>query len=183
MTWKRSNRPGASPMPESYYLHDPAEFTPLARKPAPEHADRRSLPGAQEAESLKILDAAPNSTAVLPIFARDKGFLLWGKTKLGDRLVLEFDAPEAGERTLILALGRAKNSGTVKIMVNGKVLTERSDLYHPISHFLEHEYKRVPIRKGANELEFKMVASNPAAQPWSAGDGVMKLSLDYLRFR
>ena len=183
LTWKRSNRPGASPMPESNWLHDPAEFTPLARKAAPEHADRKSLPGAQEAESLKILDAPPSSTAVLPMFARDKGFLLWGKTKIGDRLVLEFDAPEAGERTLILALGRAKNAGTVKIAVNGKALTTRNDLYHPISHFLEHEYKKVALRKGANELEFTMVASNPAAQPWSSGDGVMKLSMDYLRFR
>jgi hypothetical protein len=183
ITCKRSNEPGAMPLPASNFLHDPNVFKPLARKSSPEFADRKSLPGAQEAESLKILEGA-SSTVVLPMAGRDKGFLVWGKgTKLGDRLVMQFDAPEAGEATLILALGRAKNAGTVRIAVNGAVLAEKVDLFHPQSHFLEHEYKRVSLKKGANDLEFTLVTSNPRAAEVKQGDGVLKMSLDYLRMR
>jgi hypothetical protein len=183
MTWRRSNEPGSPPMDPTHLMHDPAGFKPLGpRKVAPEFADRKSLPGAQEAESLRILEGA-SSTGVLGFGARDKGFLLWGKTKLNDRLMLQFDAPEAGERTLILALGRAKNAGTVRVAVNGTTVAEKLDLYHPTSHFLEHEYKRVALKKGANELEFTLIASNPACVEWAKGDGVLKFSLDYLRMR
>lgn len=183
MTWRRSNEPGSPPMDPTHLLHDPTGFKAIpSRKAGPEFADRKSLPGAQEAESLKILEGA-GSTGVLGFGARDKGFLLWGKTKLNDRLVLQFDAAEAGEKTLILALGRSKNSGTVRIAVNGVPLAEKLDLYHPNSHFLEHEYKRVLLKKGANELEFTLIGSNPLAVEWNKGDGVLKLSLDYLRMR
>jgi len=182
ITWKRSNEPGAALMDPSHFLHDPTGHKPLNRKAAPELADRKSLPGAQEAESLRILEGA-SSTGVLGFAARDKGFLLWGKTKLNDRLVLQFDAPEAGEKVLVLALGRSKNSGTVRIAVNGAVAAEKLDLYHPISHFLEHEFKRVALRKGANDLEFTLIGSNPACVEWTKGDGVLKMSMDYLRMR
>ena len=183
MTWRRSNEPGSPPMDPTYFMHDPVGFKPIpARKAAPELVDRKSLPGAQEAESLKILEGA-SSTGVLGFAARDKGFLLWAKTKLGDRLVLQFESPEAGERALILALGRSKNSGTVRIAVNGVVLVEKLDLYHLNSHFLEHEYKRVVLKKGANELEFTLVGSNGNCAEMSKGDGVLKFSFDYLRMR
>jgi hypothetical protein len=183
MTWRRSNEPGSPPMDPSHLLHDPVGFKSIApRKAAPEFAERKSLPGAQEAESLKILEGA-SSTGVLGFTGRDKGFLLWSKTKLGDKLVLQFESPEAGEKTLILALARAKNAGTVRIAVNGVALVDKLDLYHPTGHFLEHEYKRVALKKGANELEFTLVASNPGCVEWSKGDGVLKVSLDYLRMR
>jgi hypothetical protein len=180
---KRSNEPGATPLPASSFLHDPNVFKPSARKPSPEFLDRKSLPGAQEGELLKILEGA-SATSVVTLSGRDKGFLLWGKgTKLGDRLVMQFDAPEAGESTLVLALGRARNGGTVKIAVNGVALVEKLDLFHPQSHFLEHEYKRVSLKKGANQLEFTMVTANPRSSPLSPGDGILKMSLDYLRMR
>jgi hypothetical protein len=84
---------------------------------------------------------------------------------------------------LILALGRSKNNGIVRIEVNGREIARDLDLYVPANHFLEYEYKKVPILKGANELEVTMTGSNPAAVEWRKGDGVQKFSLDYLRIR
>jgi len=167
---------------EAALLHDPGQFVPLSQKPTIDHLDQKGLPGAQEAEKLQILEAGPNSTVVLP-WGREKGFLLWGKAAVGDRLKLQFDSPESGERTLILALGRSKNSGIVRIAVNGREVAKELDLYIPQNQFLEVEFKKVPLRKGANELEFTMTGTNPAATEWRKGEGVHKMSFDYLRIR
>ncbi|HLY73752.1 MAG TPA: protein kinase [Planctomycetota bacterium] len=162
--------------------HDPSSFVPLSQKPTVDHADLKGLPGAQEAEKLEILESLPGATAVLP-WGREQGFLLWGKVRIGDRLKLRFDAPEAGERTLILALGRSRNSGIVKIAVNGRVLVPNLDLFSPQNFFLEAEFTKVALAKGGNELEFTMIGSNPGATEWRKGDGVNKMSIDYLRIR
>ena len=169
-------------LPSEILVHDGTAFTPLSQKPTVDHADQAGLPGAQEAEKLPILESAPGATFVLP-WGREKGFLLWGKANPGDRLKLQFDSRESGERTLILALGRAKNGGIVRIAVNGREVARDLDLYSSLNHFLEFEFKKVPLRQGANELEFTMIGTNPAASEWRAGDGVRKLSFDYLRFR
>jgi protein kinase-like protein/PA14 domain-containing protein len=182
LTCKKSNDPSAATLDGSHFLHDPSMFAPVARKAAPEFANRKTLKGAQEAEALKILEGE-KSTGVLPFAARGKGFLLWAKAKLGDRLVLQFDAPEACEKTLILALARAKNAGIVRIAVNGAVIADKVDFYHPVNHFLEHEYRRVALRKGLNELEFTMLGSHPDTAPWIKADGMPKFSMDYLRLR
>jgi hypothetical protein len=183
LTCKKGTDTAAENLNPSHFLHDPALFTPVQRRILGLAPDRKSLPGAQEAEALKIVEAPPGTTAVLPIYSRGKGFLLWGKTKPGDRLVLQFEAPEDGEKTLVPALGRAKNGGIFRISVNGAVIAEKLDLYHPSNHFMEHDFKKVPLRKGANELEFTLLGSNKDAQPWSKDDGVHKLSIDYLRLR
>ncbi len=167
---------------EAALSHDPALFVPLSQKPTVDHVDQKSLPGAQEAEKLQILEAGPDSTVILP-WGRGKGFLLWGKTAVGDRLKFQFNSPESGERTLILALGRSKNSGIVRIAVNGREVAKDLDLHAPQNHFLEVEFKKVLLRKGANELEFTMTGSNPAAAEWRKGDGVYKMSFDYLQIR
>jgi serine/threonine protein kinase len=181
-SWKKGNEAGSN-LGNSFFLHDPATFTPLARKPAWEHIDWESLPGAQEAETLPILEAPPGSTFVLP-FGRKKGVLLWGKgTKIGDRLRIGFDAPEPGEKTLILALSRLKNAGIFRIAVNGTVLAKELDLYSANNHVLESEFSKVSLRKGQNDLEFRVVGSNPSAVEWKPGDGILKLGLDYLRIR
>jgi len=178
-SWKKGESGEA--LPASLLLHDPAGFSPLSQKATPENLDQRGLPGAQEAERLPILEGAAG-TGVLP-WGREKGFLLWFKTRTGDRLKLQFTSEEAGEKTLILALGRSKNNGIVRIAVNGREIAKDLDLYVPANHFLEFEYQKVPIFKGPNELEITMTGSNPAAVEWRKGDGVQKFSLDYLRLR
>jgi serine/threonine protein kinase len=183
VTWKKSSDLAAAPMDASHYFYDPSGFTAVSRKASPELASRKSLPGAQEAEALQILESAPGSTGVLAFASRGKGFLLWAKAKIGDRLVLQFDAPEAGEKTLILALGRARNAGIVRISVNGAVVAEKVDFFHASNHFLEHEFKRVTLKKGPNELEFAMIGSNPGAAEFIKADNMPKFSMDYLRMR
>ena len=39
------------------------------------------------------------------------------------------------------------------------------------------------LLKGPNELEFTMLGTNPLAVEWNKGDGVYKMSMDYLRIR
>jgi serine/threonine protein kinase len=184
LTCKKNSEPGADNLPPNHFVHDSSQFTPLSRKVTWEMADRKTLPGAQEVEALKILESAPGATGVLNFATRGKGFLIWGKAKLQDRLVFQFDSPDAGEKTLILALGRSKNAGTVKVAVNGTVVFEKLDLYYQwANHFSEHEFKKVALRKGANELEFTMVGSNPQAAELRPGEGTMKFTMDYLRIR
>jgi len=178
-SWKRATDPGA---PKSELLHDPAKLVPLSRKPSFEHYDYDTLPGAQEAETLPILQSAPVATFVLP-FGRKKGGLVWGKnTKPDDRLKLRFHA-DRNVGTLGLAFWRSKNSGIVSVAVNGKILAPRVDLYSLSTHVIETEFKKVELLSGPNELEFVMVGSNPAAVEWKKGDGVHKMSLDYVRIR
>jgi serine/threonine protein kinase len=181
---KKGNESAAENLDPGHFLHDPATFTPLSRKMAFDQLDRKSLPGAQEVEALKVLEQVPGTMGTIGWAGRGKGFLVWNKAKLQDRLVFQFDSPEAGEKTLTLTLGRGKSSGTVKIAVNGAVVAEKVDLYYLMTpHFVEYDFKKVALRKGANELEFTMVGSNPQAAEFRAGDGVLKLSMDYLRLR
>ncbi|HEX7898946.1 MAG TPA: protein kinase [Planctomycetota bacterium] len=164
-------------------LHDPAKLpATFERKWAWEHFDFESLPGAQEAETLPILYAAPEATFVLP-FGRKKGVLVWAKnTKVGDRLRLRFNAEKA-VGTLGLGFWRTKNSATVSVAVNGKVVASSLDLFWPANHVVEAEFRNVELKIGPNELEFVIVGSNPAAVEWKKGDGILKMSLDYVRIR
>jgi serine/threonine protein kinase len=181
---KKGADPAAENLPPSVFWHDPTTFTPLSRKFAFDILDRKTLPGAQEVEALKILEQVPGSTGVIGWAGRGKGFLIWSKAKLQDRLVFQFDSPEAGEKTLILALARARTSGIVKIAVNGAVVGEKIDLYFgQDGHFIEYDFKKVALRKGPNELEFTMVGSNSQAVEVRPGEGVLKFSMDYLRLR
>lgn len=85
--------------------------------------------------------------------------------------------------TTALQQGRSKNNGIVRIAVNGREIARELDLYSATNYFLEQEFRKVPLRKGSNELEFTMTGSNPAAEEWNKGDGVQKFSIDYLRIR
>jgi serine/threonine protein kinase len=165
------------------FFYDPSAFTALQQSATPDHFDWESLPGAQEAETLPVLECSSLPPFSIP-FGRKKGILIWGKKpKIGDHLKLGFNVPEAGERTLILALSRVKNAGTFKISVNGKVVQEKLDLWSPGNYVLEYEFKKTPLVKGQNELEFTLIGSHPNASEWTKGDGVMKLGFDYLRLR
>jgi hypothetical protein len=73
--------------------------------------------------------------------------------------------------------------GIFKIAVNGTVLTEKLDLFSATNFTFEYEFKKAPLRKGQNELEFTLIGSNPYASEWNKGEGVMKLGFDYLRIR
>jgi tRNA A-37 threonylcarbamoyl transferase component Bud32 len=178
-TWKESSDAGPA---RTGLLHDPSKFTPLSRKPSWEHIDWDPLPGAQEAESLPILFQNPDATFVLP-FGRKKGLLVWGRnTKVNDVLRLRFNA-ERPRATLALALGRSKNAGIVSVSLNGRTLAPKLDLYQLVNHTLEVEFKVDDLKVGPNELEFVMVGTNPAAVEWKKGDGLYKMSLDYVRLR
>jgi serine/threonine protein kinase len=178
-SWKRATDAAAG---TPGLLHDPARVVPLSRKPSSEHFDFDSLPGAQEAETLPILYSVPEATFVLG-FGRKKGVLIWAKnTKVGDRLRLRFNADKPAG-TLALGLWRSKNSAIVSVAVNGKIVAPRLDLYNLANHILETEFKNVELKIGPNELEFVIVDSNPAAVEWKKGDGVHKMSLDYVRIR
>ncbi|HYE99383.1 MAG TPA: protein kinase [Planctomycetota bacterium] len=180
LTWKPSTAAEAVPAP---LLHDPARAVPFAAAKegyAPSEDDRRGLPGAQEAETLKVLGHKGPAPGALP-FGRGTGSLFWGPGK-GDRLSLEFKAGPK-DRTLVLGLARNRNIGTFRFSVNGTVIAEALDLYDVKGNFREYEFKGAPLRAGANVLEIEVLGSNPAATPWKPGDGVNKFGFDYLRLR
>lgn len=180
LTWKPSATSDAVPVP---LLHDPGQALPFNGEKVgyvPSEEDRRSLPGAQEAETLKVLSYTGEPPGQLPC-GRGKGSLFWSPKK-GDRLRLQFHAGPK-DRTLMLGLARNKNIGTFRFSVNGTVIADALDLYEAKGNFREYEFKGVPLRTGANELEIEVLGSNPAATPWKSGDGVSKFGFDYLRLR
>ena len=161
--------------------------------PGPARSALPLLPGAEEGEMLRVLDHSgrpPRPHPYSTYGAQWKGtwsgdsHLWWGPgVRDGDRLTLRFAAGETGRGTLALGLTRAGDHGIFRISVNGKEIAKSLDLWSPDLMTGEIEFKDVDLKQGANELEFRVVGSNPSAQEWGPGSGVHKLGLDYVLVR
>jgi len=87
-SFKKSGDSGDAKTGSANFFYDPLTFTPLQQSATPDHFDSESIPGAQEAETLPVLECSSIPPFSIP-FGRKKGILLWGKKpKAGDRLKL-----------------------------------------------------------------------------------------------
>lgn len=89
--------------------------------------------------------------------------LWWIDAKEGDILTLEFSVDKAGLYAMTAALTKARDYGIVAIIVNGKPLTEKLDLYNPAVITEEIALGTCQLKQGVNQLEVKIVGSNPEA--------------------
>ncbi len=168
-------------------LHKASEFRPFEVI----SGRREDVPGAQEGESLAVLEGT--GTSIKDFQWRSKyrsgtwsgeGFLWWGsRVKPGDRLRVGFRSPEAGRKRVVLGLTRSKDHGIHRISVNGVVLAPATDFHDPGLATFTMEFRDVELRAGDNELEFSAVGTNGAAQEWVSGAGLYKLGLDYILIR
>jgi len=148
------------------------------------------IPGAEEGEGIVVLEHSghPPARKGYAYYASFwKGtwsgseHLWWGPgVKPGDKLRVRFASPVDGPRALALGLTRASDHGIFKVTVNGQVLAQALDLYSADLETKESELLNAPLQAGANELEFEVVGTNPAAVEWGTGAGKYKMGLDYV---
>jgi hypothetical protein len=191
LLWKKDGEPATTPLGPMSLLHLKKEFEEVT--PGPVRAVLPVLPGAEEGESLRVLDHSgrpPRPHAYSTYGSQWKGtwsgdsHLWWGPgVRDGDRLTLRFVAGETGRATLALGLTRASDHGIFRIAVNGKEVAKSLDLWSDDLRTGEIEFKGVDLKQGPNELEFRVVGSNPLALEWGPGAGVHKLGVDYVLVR
>jgi serine/threonine-protein kinase len=191
IAWKKEGDAAAMTLGPGLLFHDPQSSAPVR----PQRSDRNALgpvPGAEEGETLKVLENTAGPAvrkAYGPFAAFWKGnwsgtdHLFWSPRLIGDRLRVEFAAGETGPGTLALGLTRTCDHGIFKVSVNKVVIAEALDLWDADLVTKESVFGKVMLRAGANELEFELVGSNPAAREWADGNGLYKLGIDYVVVR
>jgi serine/threonine-protein kinase len=191
IAWKKEGDAAPTKLGPGLLYHARDSFTPVT----PQRSDRNALepvPGAEEGETLKILENTGGPAVRKPygpFSAFWKGswsgteHLFWSPRKIGDRLRVQFAAGETAPGTIALGLTRTCDHGIFKVSVNKVVIAEALDLWNADLVTKETEFKKVKLRAGANELEFELVGSNPAAVEWAEGNGLYKLGIDYVLVR
>jgi len=125
----------------------------------------RHVPGAVEAESLKIASKTGGRIIIqnLPKFrwSNDRQ-LWWTDTKVGDRLVIEFPVKRAGRYKVIAGLTRAGDYGIVKLLVNGAPAGQ-FDLYHTAVVPAPQALGVFDLKAGVNRMTVEITGINPKA--------------------
>lgn len=137
----------------------------------------KPVPGAIEGEKMRVVSKSGVGTVEnqAGFVQLSGGVQKWFRNGApGDRLVLEFDAPEAGEFNLQAHLCHAADYGKHKLWINGEPLGE-FDFYSPELKWTLHDLGRARIQRTGNRLEVEIVGSNPRAEPKSHMFG-----LDYI---
>lgn len=124
------------------------------------------VPGAIEGESLPILAKSGNPQVQSMDERYSKGAHLWWRdAKPGDKLVLGFDAPEAGDKRVIVRLTKAIDYGIVQLSVNDHKAGEPIDLFNDgVIPTDEIDLGVFPLQKGQNTLTVEIVGANDKAQ-------------------
>ncbi len=107
--------------------------------------------------------------------------LLW-HGEFGDSIKTTIHFEEAGPYQVELRMTKAGDYGVCSIILNGKVLKEKVDLYStkveltPVINL-----GKLDLKAGDQQLEFKLTESNPKARPFRKNFYI--LGLDYIKFK
>jgi serine/threonine protein kinase len=188
LLWKKEGEPSTYPLGPVSVSHLKKDFQDVT--PGPGRSKLPSVAGAEEGEHLPVIEhsgrpPSPHGYAMYGSLWKGTwsgdSHLWWARgVEVGDRLTVRFAAGESGRGTLALGLTRASDHGIFRLSVNGKVIAESLDLWSEELRTGEMEFKNVELKAGANDLEFKVVGSNPKALDWGPGSGLHKLGLDYV---
>lgn len=77
----------------------------------------------------------------------------WADAKPGDEAILGFKVEQAGNYQLRIAFSKAPDYGCIDIYLNGRLLKNRVDLYHPILLTDELDLGKSFFHKGINTLK------------------------------
>jgi hypothetical protein len=86
----------------------------------------------------------------------------WRDAKIGDRLVLEFDVPEAGSYQVMANLTKANDYGVVRVSINDGPAKE-FDRYHQVVAHDALDLGTFELPRGSNRLRVEIVGANPQA--------------------
>ena len=124
------------------------------------------VPGAIEGESLKVVEKTGGETEIQEVSDWNwsgGGQLWWMDGKPGDKLTLEFNAPQEGKFKVVAELTKASDYAIVAASVNGKKSKEKIDRYFASVKHDPVELGTFELKKGANQLEVEIVGANEKA--------------------
>jgi len=140
----------------------PLEAADVRIVPLPEYKSPR-VEGAIEGEKMKIVEKTGNPAPQAWDGLSDEHHLWWTGAKPGDRLVLEFQAPEAGMYKVVGRFVKAGDYGIVRLSINGKAI-EPIDFYHDgVILTRPLELGTFELKAGANRLTAEIVGANEKA--------------------
>lgn len=87
----------------------------------------------------------------------------WADAKPGDEAILGFKVEQAGNYQLRIAFSKAPDYGCIDIYLNGRLLKNRVDLYHPILLTDELDLGKSFFHKGMNTLKLVQKQANNQA--------------------
>lgn len=122
------------------------------------------VPGAIEGEEMEVVAKTGSLETQSYGFMSNEEHLWWTGGSPGDRLTLAFEAPESGERTVLVRFTKARDYAMVQCHVNGRKAGPAIDLYDPRVVGSEPiSLGKVPILKGRNTLTIEIVGANEKA--------------------
>lgn len=151
-------------------VYVPPPNAALGNPRAPINPDTGRVPGALEAEQLKIAETTGGRTVVqnMTAFQADRwsgnAQVFWTGGKPGDKLALEFPVAEAGEYELTLVLTMARDYGVVQLRLDDAALGKPLDLYNPdVITTGQMKFGKHKLAAGPHRLTLEIVGANPAA--------------------
>ena len=162
--------------PTTFWYARPGAVSNVA--PAPKEAQRkvtksieelapiRRVEGGLEGETFKVKEVTGGATEVQSLLGfiwSNNGQLWWKNGAVGDRLVLEFTADQAGRYNAKVGLTKAIDYGIFKIAINGETVLEELDLFNPSLGAEVFDLGECTIKEGANQLEVTILGANEKA--------------------
>ncbi|MFM7834834.1 MAG: hypothetical protein ACKPJD_23805, partial [Planctomycetaceae bacterium] len=152
------------------YLASPTQVA-LSGPKAPIDPQTKKVPGAQEGETLKIVEKTGGNAVSQPMggFAADRwsgnDHLWWTGAKPGDRLGLEVQATAAGLYDVEIVLTKARDYALVRLQLGQAVLDPQLDLFNTPEVITTGvlTYRGVQLTQGPHRLSLEILGANPAA--------------------
>ncbi|MFP6673565.1 MAG: PVC-type heme-binding CxxCH protein [Pirellulaceae bacterium] len=163
------------------YMASPSQVAPRGPS-APIDPKTKRVSGAQEGESLKLVEKSAGSAKSQGMggFPLDRwsgeDHLWWTGAKPGDRLALATTTEAAAKYDVEIVLTRARDYGVVQLHLAGKKLADPIDLYSAdVVTTGVLTFRSIPLPKGEIQLVVEIVGANPKAVK------AYMFGLDYIR--
>lgn len=170
--------PPAPPPPRPVVKGPPA----TAPAPVPDVPAPPPKPRVFEGDALKDVVVSHGKTMVQRFGGGSRLFWMGGSP--GSTLKLGIDAPAAGPATLLLRLTKAQDYGIVRLSLNGERMSVDLDLYSPVVESTgELRFRGQALKAGRNELEIRLVGTNPKASPANPDSELFQFGLERLEIQ
>lgn len=162
-------RPGATSE------HAALQAVDLRLPPVPPY-EPPAVAGAIEGESLPVIEKTGVASPQEILECSSEKHLWWREARIGDRLVITFEAPQARRYRLFGRFLKAADYGVMRLSVGGEPVLGTFDFYNKgIKVSDEIALGVFPLKQGANEFAAEIVGANEEAAP------KYMFGLDYLR--
>lgn len=170
---------GYGPRTEDYasvaYWYQLEPHKPFPKFPSAAERLYPEVQSAVEAESLKAKATSGEFESQAGDHWSHGAQLFWRPMGEGQSIELPFQVAKAGRYDLKLMTTHAKDYGIYDVLVDGKVILPKLDLYAAEQSLLPHVVKGAELAAGAHTLTFKNVGKADASTGYFLGVDVMVL--------